>query len=240
MALVDPGECYQHPRGMADCVGVDVETVTRACLWCQSDLSGRHWRTKYCNQSCRERYAYLQAHPIVERSCGHCGTDISSKKRHAVYCSRSCKSMAAERRLRTSAEAGRRRNLERYKKERAKRRAYARQQYRDNREAQIEYSRAWRRANPDRRQVQSENRRARKVGNPGYVIVTIADWLSMCRRHSHRCAYCGKRPDRLVMDHVVPLSRGGRHSSSNILPACPPCNGSKAAMFLSEWRLGSR
>lgn len=162
---------------------------------------------------------------------------MKAKKRHAVYCSRSCKSVGAERRLRTGTEAGRKRNAERYRQERLKRITYARKQYWDNREARVAYSKAWRIANPDRRQVQHENRRARKLGNPGYVEVTAHDWLRIRERFNFCCAYCGTRPDLVVMDHVVPLSRNGRHSPSNILPACAPCNGSKAAKFLSEWRL---
>lgn len=214
-----------------------METVTRACLWCQSDLAGRHWRTKYCDQSCREKYAYLQAHPRVTRECGHCGADISEKKRHAVYCSRSCKSVASDQRLRKGTPAGRTRNRSRYKQEKVKRRTYAKLQYWANREERILYSRAWRTANRDRRRVQHENRRARKVGNPGYVRIASKDWVRLCRRQGGRCAYCHEVPPKLVMDHVVPLSKGGRHGIGNILPACSLCNGSKAAKLLSEWRL---
>ncbi len=36
-------------------------------------------------------------------------------------------------------------------------------------------------------------------------------------------------------DHLVPLSKGGSNSSTNILPACRPCNLSKQSMSLSEW-----
>lgn len=214
-----------------------METVTWSCLWCQSSLEGRHARTRYCNQSCRERFAYRQRHPRVERRCPVCEADMSTKRRHAVYCSRSCKTRAAEQRLRTGTEAGRARNAERYRKERAKRLKYARRQYWDNREERTAYSRAWRKANPDKRQVQHENRRARKIGNPGFVAVTATDWERIRIRFGFCCAYCGERPDQVVMDHVVPLSRGGRHSPANILPACAPCNGAKAAKFLSEWRL---
>lgn len=42
------------------------------------------------------------------------------------------------------------------------------------------------------------------------------------------------------MDHVVPLSRGGRHSIGNILPACESCNLSKHASYLVEWRRRQR
>jgi hypothetical protein len=49
------------------------------------------------------------------------------------------------------------------------------------------------------------------------------------------CAYCGNRPERLEPDHVVPLSRGGMNSLSNLLPACPACNSDKRAILLPDW-----
>lgn len=45
-------------------------------------------------------------------------------------------------------------------------------------------------------------------------------------RDRFTCQYCG-RPDtteRLTFDHVVPRSRGGRTSWSNVVTACSPCN----------------
>jgi hypothetical protein len=38
------------------------------------------------------------------------------------------------------------------------------------------------------------------------------------------------------MDHVLPLSRGGRHCVSNVVPACGQCNKVKADMTLMEWK----
>lgn len=48
-------------------------------------------------------------------------------------------------------------------------------------------------------------------------------------RDRNRCQYCGRvLPQRqLNLDHVVPLSRGGRTSWDNIVTACVPCNSRK-------------
>ncbi len=43
------------------------------------------------------------------------------------------------------------------------------------------------------------------------------------------CHYCqGKMPIReLTMDHVIPLSRGGRSNKGNLVPCCKACNTAK-------------
>lgn len=42
-------------------------------------------------------------------------------------------------------------------------------------------------------------------------------------RDGFKCVYCGAEDD-LTFDHVVPRSRGGRTSWTNIVTACSPCN----------------
>ena len=51
------------------------------------------------------------------------------------------------------------------------------------------------------------------------------------------CHYCQNRVGRehLTMDHVVPLSRGGKSSKGNIVPACKTCNNKKKYLLPIEW-----
>ena len=51
------------------------------------------------------------------------------------------------------------------------------------------------------------------------------------------CYYCKRqvRRDQLTMDHVVPLSRGGKSKKGNIVPACKECNSKKKYMLPLEW-----
>jgi 5-methylcytosine-specific restriction endonuclease McrA len=44
------------------------------------------------------------------------------------------------------------------------------------------------------------------------------------RRDNYTCQYCGQRPIRLTVDHVVPRHLGGEHSWENLVTACPTCN----------------
>ncbi len=40
----------------------------------------------------------------------------------------------------------------------------------------------------------------------------------------HRCAFCFKRCEKLTVDHVVPLSKGGLDNYDNVVGACEKCN----------------
>lgn len=51
------------------------------------------------------------------------------------------------------------------------------------------------------------------------------------------CHYCLCKVGRtnLTMDHVVPLSRGGKSRKGNIVPACKECNNKKKYLLPIEW-----
>jgi 5-methylcytosine-specific restriction endonuclease McrA len=44
------------------------------------------------------------------------------------------------------------------------------------------------------------------------------------RRDNHTCQYCGARPARPTLDHVIPRHMGGAHTWDNLVTACPACN----------------
>jgi 5-methylcytosine-specific restriction endonuclease McrA len=49
------------------------------------------------------------------------------------------------------------------------------------------------------------------------------------------CAYCGTADVPLQRDCVQALSRGGRYTLDNIVPACGPCNASKCNAEVTGW-----
>jgi 5-methylcytosine-specific restriction endonuclease McrA len=49
------------------------------------------------------------------------------------------------------------------------------------------------------------------------------------------CAYCGTPDVPLQRDCVQALSRGGRYTLDNIVPACGPCNASKCNAEVTGW-----
>jgi 5-methylcytosine-specific restriction endonuclease McrA len=51
------------------------------------------------------------------------------------------------------------------------------------------------------------------------------------------CHYCGGTfsPDELTMDHLVPVTRGGKSTPGNVVPACRGCNSRKKYLLPIEW-----
>ena len=51
------------------------------------------------------------------------------------------------------------------------------------------------------------------------------------------CHYCGRPtpPKELTMDHIVPISRGGKSTRSNVAPCCKECNTAKKQLLPMEW-----
>jgi 5-methylcytosine-specific restriction endonuclease McrA len=117
---------------------------------------------------------------------------------------------------------------------RAQKRAYhqanreailARQQARHlaKKEEDRAYKRAYAATNPDIINVSAARHRARKVNAP-INDLTAAQWREIKEHYGHRCVYCGRKMQRLSQDHITPLSKGGSHTASNVVPACQLCN----------------
>jgi 5-methylcytosine-specific restriction endonuclease McrA len=53
------------------------------------------------------------------------------------------------------------------------------------------------------------------------------------KRDNFECQYCGTKKE-LTLDHVVPSSRGGIHSWTNLVTACKRCNAKKGDYTLEE------
>ncbi len=49
------------------------------------------------------------------------------------------------------------------------------------------------------------------------------------------CAYCGDATGPFQRDCVLPISRGGRYTLDNVVPACRSCNTSKCNDEVTGW-----
>ncbi|MEU5166802.1 HNH endonuclease [Streptomyces mutomycini] len=63
--------------------------------------------------------------------------------------------------------------------------------------------------------------------------LTTQQWREILDEYDDLCAYCDEPYSHI--EHVLPLSRGGQHTASNVVPACSACNLSKGAKTPDEW-----
>lgn len=96
------------------------------------------------------------------------------------------------------------------------------------------HNQLWRERNRDKAREYMVAYSARKR-NASQCDFTSGEWTILKDEFAGRCAYCGEIPARLSRDHVIPVSAGGAHTYTNIVPACQSCNSKKGARLLSEW-----
>ncbi|MEO1064845.1 MAG: HNH endonuclease signature motif containing protein [Actinomycetota bacterium] len=64
--------------------------------------------------------------------------------------------------------------------------------------------------------------------------LTDVEWEAL-RAAWGGCAYCGATGVALQKDCVLALSRGGRYTLDNVVPACRSCNASKCNDEVTGW-----
>ncbi len=91
----------------------------------------------------------------------------------------------------------------------------------------------WRKSNRHRVREYNRTSRARRK-NPLVNDLTVDQWRQIVAYFCMLCAYCGEALIQLTQDHIVPLSKGGGHTESNVVPACGHCNSVKRDKNLIE------
>lgn len=107
-----------------------------------------------------------------------------------------------------------------------------REYYEKNKSHFQQYQREWNQADPEKRRGYVRKRRAILKGCS--ASLSTAAWKAIKELHGNKCAYCGSS-GKVEMDHIVPISRGGAHHESNVVPCCRSCNASKGDRPLEEW-----
>ncbi|HDG97833.1 MAG TPA: HNH endonuclease [Desulfobacterales bacterium] len=76
--------------------------------------------------------------------------------------------------------------------------------------------------------ISKEKKKARRLRKTQWWLARIEKGV---------CYYCHRKVGRenLTMDHIVPLSRGGKSKKGNVVPACKECNNKKKYMLPVEW-----
>lgn len=78
-------------------------------------------------------------------------------------------------------------------------------------------------------QKYKERSRLRKAKIRAIDELLPGEWETMVGQCGNRCIVPGCGASPVTQDHVIPLSKGGRHHISNLQPLCGPCNGSKGS-----------
>jgi len=66
--------------------------------------------------------------------------------------------------------------------------------------------------------------------------ISLKSWLEIKELHGNKCADCGKTENeemKLTIDHIHPISKGGKNNKNNIQPLCRKCNSIKSAKIIS-------
>jgi 5-methylcytosine-specific restriction endonuclease McrA len=83
------------------------------------------------------------------------------------------------------------------------------------------------------RKARAARRRKRRVSA---VVndLTAEEWAAL-KAAWKGCAYCGATGGPLQRDCVMAISRGGRYTVDNVVPACASCNTSKCNEEVTTW-----
>lgn len=88
---------------------------------------------------------------------------------------------------------------------------------------------AWRKANIEICRAYTRNRSARRKAAAG--THTASDIRDIMRMQRSKCAYCkDSLRGGFHVDHIYPLSKGGRNDRANLQLTCATCNTSKGAL----------
>lgn len=195
----------------------------------------------------------------MQKKCPKCNTvkdldefykNRTKKDGHTVYC-KACISAYSKEYHSTHKEECR----ERLNKWRNENREYVRQRdrdyYKNTLDAQHAKDKRYRDSHPQERAEHNKNyreshreyfhnkvreRRALKNStSDGTITVEFESKLLLEQKGT--CAYCGcdLSETGMHLDHIIPLSRGGTHTASNVHWVCPRCNLSKGNKLESEW-----
>lgn len=83
------------------------------------------------------------------------------------------------------------------------------------------------------RRARAARRRKRRIAA---VVndLTDAQWSTL-KKAWDGCAYCGSTAGTMQRDCVIAISRGGRYTIDNVVPACASCNASKCNDEVTGW-----
>ena len=178
---------------------------TKKCIVCQKLFIPNKFaknRQKFCSIECKSKLYYRKYYKHFtwkkEIKCAYCGKLFIPNTKHQVNCSKKCRGI-------------------KWKKK--------------NWDNVLEWQREWfrkaRKKDPERFRQFVKDRRHRIRANGGKF--TLEEWNVMKKKYNYTCPDCKrKEPEiKLTIDHIIPLTKKGKHSKENIQPLCHSCNSRK-------------
>lgn len=205
------------------------------------DTSKRDGRSSYCRDCCKEkaRKRYAEFKSVIREKqrmyrATH-GKQIRRQKRRWRQANLEHARRKSRQWTRDNPDRCRENHAEWRKDNRGRIRDYDRR-WRDlNRDSYSAYQKAYRKRNPQAALNAASRRRARLAE---FAAITKQEWRALMSEYGWRCFYCDRVLVRALrtMDHLIPLSRGGRHHVANLMPCCRACNREKNAIVYPVWR----
>lgn len=91
----------------------------------------------------------------------------------------------------------------------------------------------WGNKNVDKILAINRNYRARKSKAEGSH--TAEDVAKIISKQNKLCFWCDTELEKIHIDHIIPLVKGGRNDESNLVASCPSCNCSKGSKLPEEF-----
>lgn len=237
---VERAQVRRHPE----------KTIEKKCLACGAMFvipRCRDWREHCCSSACKQAHQKAQREASIAsrtRECLNCGGYFEARQTQidsggGKYCCNVCHFAHQgvhfhTPEARAKAVISRKTSLEQGKWKvqlgeanpnwkGGKEARRARQSTPEKLEQRRAARRAYLRQNPEKAREWARRRRGHGKLPPG----TVSRLFSLQRG---RCACCRvKLGDDFHLDHIKPLSKGGKHEKHNVQLLCPPCNLRKSA-----------
>jgi len=209
------------------------------CKICKIPLKSK--RAKVCvNKKCKSKWKMLKNKnlPPITKSCNYCGKDFETISRRNNFCNPKCKYAGAAKTLKSTTGVENPSQLPKTPKRILEiRETRLSKKSKCSIEGCIKYSRSygkcqdhygkdWRQTESGMISARLSNQRRRSLKKEDVKINNQT--LKEIFEKQTICFKCGTS-DRLVLDHNIPLSKGGKLTYDNVVVLCNTCNSRKNA-----------